>query len=255
MKMRRFALVALLGASACSSGSNAGVPDAGVGSVRTAATSAPTTVAPTAASSVAADANDCDAHARWFGDASGASPEEHKKAFVALLKGWTPECRRKGFDAECAHRCDAFISDMIIDAAAGNAEKRSLLADRVERNAAAQKMADQTYKEVAAFLAHAQATAGEPREMSPACMTRMRADFDAIDTLSKKIEASALLLPEGTNGVIAALNLAKGCVDCTSNRLGCTDMMTAFNGDQDNLTDWQKELDADRSRLASMPLK
>ena len=208
----------------------------------------------TRATAAAAPATDpCDAHARWFDHHLQGTPEENRRAFVAELRAWSAECRSKAMRSECATRCDAFVSDMILEAAADSTERLELLRWRVDRNKESVALGKDFLGRVRKLHDYAQSIRSSPRGLSPACMTRMRADFDRIEVMKRETDEKLPLLPIGFVGVRVALSYAKGCLDCSdSNRFQCDDMNEELRSLVENLTHLEGIVAADEKAAAKI---
>lgn len=186
-----------------------------VKSGRGSATAGPSEKPPaaTAAAPTTNAAAACDANARWFDDHLTGDAAARRTAFVTELKSWSAECRRDAFQSECAKGCDDIISGMLLEAA-GPDEKRELLRWRLEKNKRSLASARALLAKVKQLRTYAQSLAGSPRDVSPECISRMRADFARIDALDKEIMAALPSLPQGFVGIRGTLVYAKGCVNC-----------------------------------------
>jgi hypothetical protein len=171
---------------------------------------------------------------------------------AAVMRPWTPACRREAFDYACADRCFTFETDEVLLAAASDEERRPLLTDRIARNRASLKMGEELYARMKTFVDHIKATEKAPRGLTPECMTRMRAEFAKADAFIKEIDEKAAKLPEGFINYKSPLAMSKSCASCSDDgRATCADVYSEF-ADRENMDDMQKELVADEAALKAL---
>lgn len=176
------------------------------------------------------------------------SQEAAQAAVVAIVKGWTPECRREAFDAECAKRCNSFPSDMLI-AAAPREEARALRGERIARNRAAIAKYNAITMRVEGLHAYAMRSRSLPRGVSEDCMPRMRADFARADALRTELDAQLPELPFGSVGARSWIANLRSCLDCSDDRSGCDSALEERALHLEARKSWEDELKADERAL------
>lgn len=189
-------------------------------------------------------------------EAAGANCEKKLgKCVENVMRPWTPECRRKAFDAECATRCFSFETDDILNAAASPAERRALLTERVNRNRTSIELADDLYTRASKFIDHARAIGKQARESDPNCFRRLHDDFATVDGLVEEVKQKAARLPTGMISLGGSLLMSKDCVHCSDDagsRATCDTAIQQFKEDADNLNEMKKELAADEAALKAL---
>ncbi len=210
----------------------------------------------------------CNAHDQWFGRTPhGGVLGAAQGSFVAHFRKAGAPCRRKAIEGECGTRCNEVLSDMLIEAAADESERRALRQYRYDHNAPALRAGQEMLAKTKTIVAYAKSIRTSPRQsayrspnasgdeivealVTSPCLARMKLDFARIDALRKAVDENATKMPIALNLQLGpALLAAKSCVDCSDNRIMCDEMDPDMENAAETMAEHTKLLAEDKAAL------